>query len=454
MLISLAWRNLSRNRVRSILAGAAVVFAVFFTIWMRGVQDGSYAQMINQAVETRLGHLQVLPVGYLDEPDPELTVPGAVALVGSLEALEHVKAVAPRAIGEGMLSRDSEMARADLLGVDPEAEIRASRVPGKLLEGEAGQTWCRHELGRAIRIMGGDQRLFDRWCNAAGSSQYLPVDNDRAVVLGAGVARRLLVSVGDELTVQVVRALGTDEEGAEEGSLSQRRLEVSGVVLTGNPEIDDRVAFMHLGTLTTMMGTEQPNEIVVILDDIAYLESVRAEAENVAEPRPVTVHTWYQRNPQLKSLIDVDSQSGALMYFLLILVVAVGVVIATMMSVLERKKEFGVMLSLGMHRMKLFNLIMLEVGLLGVVAISFGALFGFAIEAFGRLHGYPIEWFGADVEAGTMSGVVYDPIYYAALRPEHGVMILVGVYLLFLLAGLVPAIIAARLKPVDAMRDN
>jgi ABC-type lipoprotein release transport system permease subunit len=457
MLVSLAWRNLTRSPLRSILAGAAVAFGLVLIIWMRGFQDGSYVQFIDSVVRTRLGHVQVLPQGYLDDPRAELTIDDAGALVERLGALGHVEAVTPRAVSEGVLSRDAELARADLLGVDPAAEARASTVPARVLEGDAGLEWCREELGRALEVMGGDQRLFDRWCAAAGSSRYLPADNPRAVVVGAGLARRLLVSVGDEITVQVVRAVGSQEPGAGEGrgSLSQRRLEVTGVVRTGNPEIDDRVAYLHLATLEGMLGTRGPNEVVVVLDDIARLDAVRAAVAQVVRGRPVDVTTWAERNPQLKSAIDLDSRSGVLMYLVLVLLVAVGVVNATMMSVLERRKEFGVMLALGMRRASVFALVMLEVTLLGLAAIAVGSALGAGLEVFGRVHGWPMEWFGMNVDSGmSMSGAMYESIYYSRLSPAHGAIILVGMYLMFLVAGLVPAIIAARLKPVEAVREQ
>lgn len=454
MLVALAWRNLARNLRRSLLTGGAVAFGVLLILWMRGLQDGSYDQMIDQAVRTRLGHIQVLPNGYLKQPDPELTVHDTDGLLPSLAAIEHVKAVSPRAQSEGMLSRDSEIARVDLLGVDPTAEQSASLVPERLLEGEEGSEWCHAELGRAVKLMGGDQHLFDRWCAAAGSSRYLPTDNPRAVVIGSGIAKRLLVSVGDEITVQVVRAVGSEQGDESEGSLSQRRLEVTGVVRTGNPEIDDRVAYLQLGTLEEMLGTTEPNEIVLILDDIRHLESTRDAVAGVVDGRSVSVHTWYERNPQLKNLIDVDSQSGNLMYVILVFLVALGVVNATLMSVLERVKEFGVMLALGMKRHQLFLLVMTEVAILGLVAVFCGALLGGGLEVFGRFHGWPLEWFGGSMEGTAMSGVVYEPIYYSNLSLTSGIIVLVGIYVMFLLAGLFPAFKASRLAPIEAMRQS
>lgn len=456
MLISLAWRNLARNLRRSILTGAAVAFGILLIVWMRGLQDGSYDQMIDQAVRTRLGHLQLLPRGYLERPEPANTIAGAGALADAIRELDHVRAVSPRAVAEGMGARDNESAPVELLGVDPEAEQRASVVPDRLLEGEEAERWCRDQLSDALELMGGNDELFDRWCALTSSSRYLTGDNPRAVVLGAGVAKELLVNVGDEVTIQVVRAVGGEE--GRQGSLSQRRLEVVGLVRTGNPEVDDQVAYLNLETLNHMLGTEGPNELVVLLDDLDHLEEAVAGAREVVSERgaAVAVHPWYERNPALKSLIDVDSTSGNLMYVILFVLVALGVINATLMSVLERVHEFGVMLALGARRLQVFAMVMTEVAVLGLIAVGAGAAFGAAIEAFGRFHGWPLEWFGYNAEetSMTMSGVMYDPIYYSNLTTTNAIIILAGVYLMFLLAGLLPAIKAARLHPVDAMRKQ
>ncbi len=449
MLMSIAWRNLARNRRRSILVGAAVTFGVVLAFWLLGVKHGGFVQMVDQAVENGLGHYQVLADGYLDRSEPQLVVPEAADVVATLRGLEHVKGVSARAVAEGMVSRDNESAHIKIVGVNHEAEGRVSTVPSQLFQGDVAVSWCRRELAEAQEVMGGDEALFNRWCEAMGSSAFLPEDNERALVMGAGLAKSLVVSVGDEVTVQAVAG-----DDMERGEVSRRRLVVTGLVRVGNPEVDDRLVYVHQETLQGMLGTDGPNEVVVLLDDIDHLDAATARArEALAGREGIAVYTWSERNPALGGLIEAGAGANDGVYFVLFFLIALGVVNAVNMSVLERTKEFGVMLALGIRRAKLFSLVMTEVGLLGLVSTGLGLALGLGVEIFGRVHGWPMEWFGyEEIEGTQVAGVSYETIYYSALSLEKGTAIVMTMLVMFLLAGVLPAIRASRLAPVEAMR--
>lgn len=459
MVISLAWRNLFRNRRRSILTGAAVAFGVLIVAWAVGLNEGAYDQLIDQGARTRMGHLQILPRGYLDHPEPRLVVPDGDALVERLSQLDHVSAVTARAQSECMLARDNESAPVEIVGVDPMSEVAATVLPERIFNGDGAAQWCRETMSDVLPAMANDEELFQRWCDANIDGRYLPDESPRAVVVGTGVAARLLVGVGDEVTAQVVRAVDENiEDGAREGDVTQRRLEVVGLFRTGNPELDDRVAYVHRGLLMEMLGTDGPNEIVILTDHTRHLDDVQHAAQQVVAEHPsIVVTTWKERNPSLAALIEMDSGNNAVMLLIIYLLVTLGVVNATLMSVLERTREFGVMLSLGIRPSKLFSLVMTEVTLLGLVSVGIGALLGGALEVFGRIRGWDMAWFGYDAETlerMTTAGLMYETTYYSALSWGSGFAIVFGMFLLFFLAGLWPALRASRLQAVEALRSQ
>lgn len=459
MLISIAWRNLARNPRRTFLTGFAVSTAVVLLGWLVGFTYGAYEEMTDQSVRTRTGHLQVRREGYLEQPAPREVVPHAAALARRLGALEGVAGVSERVLAEGLLSRDGELAPVDLLGVDPEAERSVSVVPGRVIRGAGAVRWCRANLGEALAALGGDEGLFGRWCEAAGRGEFLPPDQPRAIVIGRGVAKRLLVSVGDELTAQVARAASGSAEGEAAGSLSQRRLVVSGIVAAGSPDVDERGAYLHAATLRAMLGTEGANEIVVVLGTIRDLERVRRDATAVAgETGGLAVHTWADRNPELANLIGMAKGSRIIMFIVLGFLVVLSVANATLTSILERRREFGVMISLGLRRSRLVAMIMAEVAILGAVAVAAGSAIAAGIEGFGRVHGWPVEWVGMNPDAlealreMSISGVGFETTFHAAMPVAGAVLIVTGVYAAFLLMGLWSALHVRRLDPVDSVR--
>lgn len=457
MLASMAWRNLGRNLRRTVLTGVAVATAVILPGWLVGFTYGAYDQMIDKAVHARIGHLQVHREGYVDQPEPRLVVPDAEAMVRRIASVPGVQGVSARVVSEGLLARDNMLVPVELVGVDPEAEATVSVVPSSIFSGEKGVSWCRARMTRAKAIFGGGEGLFTRWCEAAAEGAFLPSEEPRAVVVGRGVAERLLVNVGDELTVQVVRAVDGDE-GAEAGALSQRRLLVTGVTGAGSPEVDQRSAYLHADTLETMLGTGGPNEVTVVIQMLQDLPAVRRRVEGIAaETEGLVVHSWDERNPALSNLINMAKASRAIFFALIIFLIIVSVANATLMSVLERRREFGVMIALGLKRSDLLKMIMIEVAMLGVVAVAVGAAVTLGIEIFGRTHGFPLAWVGWDpetLEEMNASGVGYDTHFYSRLPPAGAVIIVCGVYFMFLATGLWSALRVRGLEVVRAMREE
>lgn len=458
MLLSLAWRNLARNRRRTFMTGFAVATAVILLGWLVGFTHGGYDQMVDQATGIRVGHIQVMPEGYLDQPSPKRVVPGAEDLARRIAAIDGVKAVSPRVLAEGLLGRDSERVPVELVGVEPEAERAATVVHVGVIRGERATRWCRREMADALSVLGGDEELFGHWCEAAGRGEFLSRDRPRDIVLGTGVAKRLVVSVGDEITVQVVRAVGHQGEGGEEaGARMQRRLVVAGIVAAGRPEIDERGAYLHASTLADMLGTDGPNEIVVVLDSIRSLEEVRGEVSAIVDHADgIVVHSWAERDPTLASIIEMMKSSRAIFFAILAFLVVLSVANATLMSVLERRREFGVMLALGVRPSTLMGMIMTEVALLGAVAVAIGAAVAAGIEIFGRLHGWPVEWIGMNYEARdamTLSDL-HGSTFHANMPTAGALLIVFGVYAMFLLTGLWSAFQARRIDAAEALKGK
>lgn len=461
MLLSLSWRNLGRNRRRTLMTGFAVATAVILPGWLVGFTYGAYDQMIDRAVHTRIGHLQVVRAGYLEQPDPELVVPDAEALVRRISEIRGVEAASPRAVSQGLVARDDELVPVELVGVDPAAEAAASVVPHRVIAGPRAVGWCRERMARALAAFGRDEALFGRWCDASGRGEFLPADEPRAIVLGRGVAERALVTVGDEITVQVVRAAEAEDEAGRPtiGAIAQRRLVVTGVVAAGSPEVDRRAAYLHRAALQGMLGTDGPNEIAVVLSTIQDVPRVRGEVSAILSEggAGLECRSWDELNPALGNLIAMAKGSRAIFFSVIAFLIILSVANATLMSVLERGRELAVMLALGMRRSALVGMVMTEVALLGALAIAAGAAVTAGIEAFGRTHGFPLAWVGWDpqtLEDMSLSGVGISTVFHSHMPPAGAVVIVLGVYAMFLATGLFAALRVLKVDIVEAMRKG
>jgi ABC-type lipoprotein release transport system permease subunit len=435
MVLSLAWRNVVRNGRRSAFTGAAVAAAVILIGWLVGFTYGAYDKMIDTAVHTRTGHLQVMREGTLDQPDPTKIILDAAELSRRVSALDGVVAVSSRVLAEGLLVHDRELAPVDLIGVDPEAEGRVSTVPHRVMTGEKAVHWCGER-------MSGDER----WCEATGKGEFLPAGKPEGVVLGSGVAQRLRVTVGDELSVQLARA----------GGPAERKLVITGIVAAGSPEIAERAAYLNARTLNDLLGTEGPTELAIVLRSIDDLKKTRDEVRGLLGPGLV-VHTWAERNPTLSNLIEMMKAGRVVFFALLAFLAVLSVANATLTSVLERTRQFGVMLALGTRPAALVRLVMVEVALLGLVAVGGGAVVAAGIEAFGRIHGWPMALAGLDprtLEELALSGSAEDTIFFARMPAVGAALIIGGVYVMFLFTGLWAALKVGRLEVLAALRSR
>jgi putative ABC transport system permease protein len=433
MLLALAWRNVVRNGRRSAFTGAAVASAVVLIGWLVGFTYGAYDKMVDAAVHTRTGHLQVMREGTLDQPDAKKTIADAAALGARVSALGSVQAVSARVLAEGLLVHGKELAPVEVVGVDPAAEARVSTVPHRVLSGARAVDWCREKLHGT-----------DEWCAATGRGEFLTAAKPEGVVLGSGVAQHLLVTVGDEVSLQVA------------GSPADRTLVVTGIVAAGSAEVAERAAYVNAPTLNALLGTAGPTELTIVLHSIDDLKQTREDVRALLGPG-LTVHTWAERNPTLSNLIELMKAGRVIFFALLAFLAVLSVANATLTSVLERKRQFGTMLALGTRPATLVRLVMVEVALLGLVAVGAGAVVAAGIEAFGRLHGWPMALAGLDprtLEELALSGSTEDTIFYARMPVMGAVLIVGGVYVMFLATGLWAAVKVGRLQVLDALRSR
>lgn len=406
-LLTMAWRNVLRNRRRSLLTALAMGIAVTVCMWMMALMAGMYGQMEDALVTRNLGHVQIHQADYPGPRNVFDTIQHADALVAELDALPDVQAVSMRMFGSALLAGAEKTEGAQLTGVDPAREDGIRHLSDKVREGD-----------------------------------WLSADTPNGIVLGIDLAKQLDVGVGDGV-VAVTQAA--------DGSLGNELYDVVGIVQTGTPTVDRAGAFLGLEALGTLLALpDQVHEVVVVGPDLHDTEPLVAEIAPVVADRPVVVRAWDEVDPTTAQLFGMQRFSSLIMLGFFYGISAVGVVNTLLMSVFERTHEFGVMRAIGMRPREVVGLVVLEALVLAVIAVALGGAVGGLLDLHLVTVGMDFSIGGKGYEVGDMT---FDPIVKGRVTAESILQPVIGVFVFSALAAVWPALRAARLQPVDAMRE-
>ena len=399
--VRLAWRNLWRQPRRTWLTVGAMVFSNVLLVFMISLQFSMYDLMINNSLRAFSGHMQVQAPGYIDDGSMRQAVVGIVPLAERLRGEFPDASIAARASAFVLASSDERTYGIAVYGVEPAFEPDSSSIPGLVAEGRFVET--------------GDE-----------------------VVIGTVLARNLRVSVGDELTI-----LGSGLDG----SFAAAVLEIVGIFDSGIPDLDRSIAEMPLATFQDVFFMRGGGHHIVInaptIDDVpAYAKRVRA-----ALPGDLELHDWEALQPGLKQAITADLSSSFFIYGVLVVLVAFSVLNTGLMSVLERTREFGILMALGIAPLRLGRLVLLETALMGLIGIALGALLGGLITGYFGMNGFVMPGMEEMAVRFNLPARLYPGISVATLLAGPLIVFAVSV-----LATLYPAIRLSRLHPVEAMR--
>lgn len=408
-LVILALRNLARNVRRTVITVLAIAFGLTMIHLAINLQTGSYDAMIRSGVSALAGHVVVQAVGYQKEQDSDLVVTGTAGVIDTLAETFPDATIAPRLMLGGLLTSTTSSVGVGLSGVDGAAEAKVQDITSKVREG----TW---------------------------------LDGDgRGIVLGVELAKSLGVGLGDKVVYM------GQHGGATE--VNSRLFRVKGLFRTGSAELDGFGAFADLAAVQDVFG--QPdiaNRITVHLVEPRDTDVATARTRALLGGRPeLETRSWPEALPEMYGLIQIDKVSNDVMLGILGVIVAMGVLNTLLMSVLERTREFGVMLAIGLKPRRLSMMILTEGALIGVIGAMVGLVGGIVFS-------WPLVHYGLDysgfVGSDTIesAGVVTSSLIQAKYDPVRMAGYTLGAIGFTTLAALYPALYVARLRPVDAMR--
>ena len=404
LLARVAWRNLGRRRLRTAMSAAGIGFAILLVSTFTALQTGVYGAWIDTATGVMTGHWQAQHPAYQDDPRIADVVPEGTALAARIAKLPGVVGATPRAEAFALVSAGERSFGGLVHGVLPGREAELFSLPARLIAGD-----------------------------------YLPRED--SAYLGAALAANLGVGVGDEIV-----ALG----GAPEGGVAALALTVDGIFASGQAELDRSLLQVPLAALQQAFGLGDGAHRIVINAETGDGDGGVGAAIAAALPSGVRLLDWQTLMPQIEQSIRFDRITADMIYWLLMLLVALSVVNAFMMTVFERTPEFGMLLAIGMRPTAIVGMLLLE----GVGVWALGALCGLALCVAVVL---PLQVVGfALPENEALAAMNEQMMMPERLHPALGGKALAQAPLVMLIgtlfAALVPALRVRRMRPVEALR--
>jgi len=401
-MLKLAFRNLGRNRRRTFFSALAMGLALALLLFMAAFIQGEVGSAVEASIQLQSGHLQVRTASY-DEAKTSLKwedlIESPEQVAGQIASIGPVAAATPRLYASGFLTTRNESAGVRVVGIDPTSDASAPFRMGVL------------------------------------DGAFLAPDDREGVLIGAPLANRLDLSAGDSVSLSV---------NTSDGDVAEQAFTIRGIYSTKTSSFDSVTVFLPLAKAQVLTGAQdRASTIFVLLKDTAQTEAVVASLQAPG----FQVLTWRDLN---KLLIQTEELASSYMayFYLIVLAIAATVIVNTqIMSVYERTREIGILSALGMRGRRLLALFLTESGFLALAGILLGLVVGGAFVAYFTRYGVPI-----DVSQFGVTGMLFSDRIYTELTAKDAIQLTVMTLIVTLLAGVYPAVLAARMEPVAALR--
>jgi ABC-type lipoprotein release transport system permease subunit len=406
---SMAWRNLWRRKRRTLITAISIGFGVMLAVTFTGSGDYWYTNMINAGATMGLGHITIEPHGYNQTPSLDKRLLNAGEVRKHVLTMRGVSNAIVRIMGQAMFASASKTIGGMFLAVDPSQESP-------------------------------DQNLLLR---SLIQGQLFPGTDGRGIVVGSKMAKKLNLRIGKKLVYTT-----TDVSGEIVSEIAR----VTGIFETGVSEVDGALVLLPINSVRAILhyDDEDATLVAVSVNDQRYAERIRDKiAAEVGNPLR-EVLTWKQTQTELASIITMDKSGNYITQVLIGLLIAAGILNTLLMSVLERTREFGVMMAVGMSPATLFKLVLVESFWLALIGLAVGIIITAPWYAY--LHYVGLDFSGAIGKDYSAGGVLVDPIFRIRLYKESIIAILAGVFSLTLLSGIYPAWRAGRTPPVESLK--
>ncbi len=405
-MFRIAWRNLWRNRARTLISITAISLSYAMFLISIGFADSMYDDMEVAAAEMVGGNVLIHGKGYWESQTNEKSIADPSPILASVAQTKDIKAVASRVITEGLLSTSASSSATRLMGVDPKVEQDFSN-PAKYLD---------------------HGKFFDE-------------TEESPLVIGVKTANTLNVDVGDRVVLTVT---------APDGEMQRALFYVTGILKAGVGSIDEGPAYTTVSAAQKALGIGVGLTQIGLLTETVNQAGVKVEVAKTL-PAEFEILTWDEAMPDLVGMIELDAAFGDIYGIIIFIVVVFAVMNTFLMIVMERIRELGLLAALGLKPSQVARLLLIESFLMAIVSVIIGFGLGYLGHTLINAIGIDMnDIYGTNVEMGGITMV--DTILHSKINTPRWIKATISVLGLVMLGAVYPAYKASKLNPSQAMR--
>jgi len=406
MIFKIAWRNIYRNRKRSLITITSIFAALFLIILMRALQFGFYDNIIKTVVESYAGYVEVHADGYWDNQSLDNSMEVDQKLINDINSVEGVENIVQRLQTFSLISMGEKTKGGMINGINISDEQKITDWNKKMVSGS-------FDLGENEIIVG------------KGIAEYFDIrENDTLILYGQGYR----------------------------GMMAAGKYPVKGVIDLKNPDLNKLGIFMTIESARNYVSSEEISTHIIIDKEQYYDEEKIVKDLSQILSKDYEIMTWKKTLPEIEQTITADSAGGLIMAFILYIIVLFGMFGTVLMMTEERKYEFGVLISIGMSRIRLFGIILIETIILSMMGVLLAIILTYPISYYFNLNPIDMAVLMGEGADQMMEDLGFSPLAPMSISWDIPLSHALVIFIFSLLISIYPAIKILNLNPVKSMK--